>query len=165
DQPEQLVHALRPLLAAPAEQLERQRDVLGDGAPVVEHRFLEDDPVVVVAPRLRGRLAVDLDDALGGVDQVADDPQQRRLAAAGRADQRDEFLRPDVEVDPAQRGHAGLELLRDALDRNGGTVAHTTRSGARRRTKCSTRTTAPKNTKPSTAQMMFVAPSRSGPVE
>ena len=38
--------------AVPAEQLERQRDVLRDRAPVEEHGVLEDDPVVVVEPRL-----------------------------------------------------------------------------------------------------------------
>ena len=73
--------------------------------------------------------------------------------------------RLDVEVDPVERGHAGLELLRDALDRDGWAVVHATCSGARRRTSFSASTIAPKKAKPSTAQTMFVAHSRSGPVE
>ena len=53
-------------LAVPAEHLERQRDVLRDRAPVVEHGVLEDDPVVAVDPRLARRLPVDDDLAAVG---------------------------------------------------------------------------------------------------
>ena len=73
---------------------------------------------IVVAPRALGGLAVDLDGAGRRFDQVADDPQQRGLAATGRADQGNELAGLDVEVDALQRRHSGLELLRDALDRN-----------------------------------------------
>ena len=49
-----------PLRPVPAEQLERQaRRSSLHGAPVVEHRRLEHDPVVAVDPRLVRRLAVD----------------------------------------------------------------------------------------------------------
>ena len=39
--------------AVPLQQLERQGDVLRDRAPVVQHRRLEDDPVVAVEPGAR----------------------------------------------------------------------------------------------------------------
>ena len=48
-------------------------------------RLLEGDAVVLVEARLPGRLAVDRDRARGRLDEVGDDPQQRRLAAARRA--------------------------------------------------------------------------------
>ena len=59
-----------------------------DRPPVHQDGRLEDHPVVAIEARLGGRLAVDRDRARRGRDQVADDPQQRRLAATGRADQR-----------------------------------------------------------------------------
>ena len=94
---------------------------LRDGPPVVEHGVLEDDPVVAVEPRLVRGLAVDERPRRRGLDQVADDAQQRRLAAARRADQRDELARADVEVDVLERDDpAALELLRHALERDGG---------------------------------------------
>ena len=107
----------RALVAVPAEHLERQRDVLRDGAPVVEHGVLEDDPVVAVEPRLLRRLAVDRARVpLGRLDEVADDAEQRRLAAARRADQRDELARLDRQVDALRAPSVALrELLRDAL--------------------------------------------------
>src|SRR5205823_2026298 len=86
-----------------------------DGAPVVQHRVLEDDPVVAVDACLPRGLPVHRGGAGGGLDQVTDDPEQCRLPAAGRADQRDEFALPDLEVDPLQR--SGLvETLRQAFD-------------------------------------------------
>ena len=108
-------HARLAAPPVPAGHLERQRDVLRDRAPVVEDGVLEDDPVVAVEPGLVRGLAVDEHVALARPDQVADDPQQRRLAAAGGADQRDELARLDVEVDPVEREHvAALEALREA---------------------------------------------------
>ena len=88
-------HARRAPGAAPAEHLERQRDVLRDGAPVEEHGRLEDDPVVAVDAGLVRRLPVHGDPPGRRLDEVADDPQQRRLAAARRPDQRDELARLD----------------------------------------------------------------------
>ena len=99
DELEHLVDARAAPGAVPAEHLERQRDVPRDGAPVVEHGVLEDDPVVVVEARLVRALPVDDDGAARRLDQVADDAQERRLAAAGRPDQRDELAGLDVERD------------------------------------------------------------------
>src|SRR5581483_11934062 len=58
DEVEHLGDAAGAALTVPARELERERDVLRDGAPVVEDRILEDDSVVVVAARLPRRLAV-----------------------------------------------------------------------------------------------------------
>ena len=69
-------------------------------------------------------------------------------------DQGNELAGLDVEVDALQRRHSGLELLRDALDRNG---VHAKFSGARFRTSRSRTTIARKKTMPSSAQTMIVA--------
>src|SRR4029079_2380912 len=101
-----------------------------------------------------GGLAVDGDPAAGRLDQVADDAQERRLAAPGRPDQRDELALLDLEVDVLERDGAALELLRDAVDRDDG---HATCSGARRTTTFSAPMTIRKKAMPSAAAMMFVA--------
>ena len=94
--------------AVPLEQLERQRDVLRNGAPVVEDGGLEDDPVVTIEPSARGRLAVDEDRARGRRREIPDHPKQRRLAAARGPDQRDELAPPDLEIDPLERRDPAL---------------------------------------------------------
>src|SRR5205823_940028 len=142
-----------PLLARPAGHLERQGDVLRDRAPVVEDRVLEDDPVVAVLARLARGLAVDGDLPARRLDQVADDSQERRLAAPRGADQRDELALADLEVDPFHRGRLP-EALRDAGDLD---HVHTTFSGARRTTSFSAITTTRKNAIPSSAAITFVA--------
>ena len=58
----------------------------------------------LVRPQVVDRLAVDLDAAGRLRLQPRDDADQRRLAAAGRADQRQEFAVGDVEVDARQHG-------------------------------------------------------------
>src|SRR6476620_9239310 len=152
DEVEHLPDAPVALLALPPGELERQRDVLRDRAPVVEHRVLEHDPVVVVAARLPRGLAVDGDGATRRLDQVADDAQEGRLAASGRPDQGDELALLDLEVDVLERDRAALELLRDAVDRDDGQA---TCSGARRTTICSAPTTRRKKAMPSAAATMF----------
>ena len=112
-------------------------DVARDGAPVVEHRVLEDDPVVVVEPRLVRGLAVHDDRAARRLDQVADD----RAAAStcrsrtGRSARRTrparmsrtmscsavtpvaERLRHAVELDDDSRAWTSREVLRRAAER------------------------------------------------
>src|SRR5207237_9117409 len=105
-----------------------------------------------------GPLAVHYDLALAGRDEVADDAQERRLAAAGRPDQRDGLARVDLDVDPGERGRAAVEALRDARDLDRGRLlAHATFSGARRTTSRSAPTTATKNRTPSAAATTLVA--------
>ena len=77
DELEHLVGTGLPLGLVPALQLERQLDVLLDGAPVEQAGLLERHAVVLVEPGLGGRLAVDGHLAAGRLDQVGDQPQQR----------------------------------------------------------------------------------------
>ena len=94
----------------PALQLERQLDVLLDGAPVEQARLLERHAVVLVEAGLRSRLAVHDDAAVGRLDEVGDQAEQRRLPAPRRADQRHELARLDGELDAGQR----VDLVRGA---------------------------------------------------
>ena len=102
----------------PALQLQRQLDVLDHGAPVEQPGLLEGHAVLLVEPGLGGRLAVDPDVAGRRLDEVGDQPQQRRLAAPRRPDQADELAGRDGEVDVDERvdlaGRAGVEHLAGA---------------------------------------------------
>ena len=100
DQVEHLLRPGGPAGAVVAHQLERQLDVVLDRPPVEQDRGLEDHAVVAVTARPGRRLAVDRDAAVGRRDEIADDPKEGRLAAAGWADQRDELAAANVEVDP-----------------------------------------------------------------
>src|SRR5919109_410104 len=158
---QQFLHACGTPLAVPAQQLERQRDVLADRPPVVEDRVLEDDSVVAIEPGATRRLPVYDKSSRSWLDQVADDPQERRLAAAGGTDQRDELALAHVEIDGLQGGHAALgERLSDVAKRDHDVadgLVHATCSGARRTTSFSAITTARKKMMPSTAAIKFVA--------
>ena len=112
---------------------------------VLEHRHvreqvvrLEDDPDLLAQPvdvdlRPGDRLAVDDDRA--GVDllEEVDAAQQRRLPGARRADQADDLVLADVEIDPVQ----DLEIVealasRPAARRSGAVRAHTACARSRR---------------------------------
>ncbi len=149
----------RALRALPTEHLEWQGDVLRDRTPVVQDGRLEHDPVVAVEPCPAGRLPVDGDISLGGLDDVADDAEQRRLTTSRRTDQRDELPALDLQVDLLERRHTALaEDLREALDRDDRAVsAHTRRSGARCTMTFSARRTTRKKPIPSSAAKRFVA--------
>ena len=131
-----------------------------------EHGILEDDAVVAVRAGALRRLAVDGHRAGGRLHEVADHTQQRRLAAAGGADQVDELARHELEVDVLQRGDvAARERLRHAFDAHDGRdCAHATFSGARRTMIFSATTTIEKRM-PRTAETMFVAQSSCGSSE
>ena len=133
--------------AVPAEHLERQRDVLRDRAPVEEHGVLEDDAVVVVGARLAAPACRSPRPCPRSARQVADQAQQRRLAAAGRPDQRHELARRDLEVDPLERGDVAPRETSSSRRRaatTGSTALMPCASGARRTTSFSARTTARK---------------------
>ena len=49
-------------------------------------------------------LVVDRNPPIGGTVETGDQPQQCRLAAAGRSEQRDDLTRVDLDVDVAQDG-------------------------------------------------------------
>src|SRR5215470_709367 len=103
DQTQERARALASLLEGAAGQLERQPDILDHRPPIVEHGGLEDDAVVTVQPRLARRLPVHPDAARRGLDEVADDPQERGFAATGRPDDRDELAAVHPERQVAQR--------------------------------------------------------------
>ena len=94
---------------------------------------LEDDPdpaalIAFTSTPARGDL-VAADDDPAGVDRLeqVDAAEERRLAGAGGADQADDLVLGDVEVDPAQ--HLELpERLADAVD-----LDHTRLPACRRR--------------------------------
>ena len=101
-----LVGTTRPRTAAQAE-----RHVAGDVHVLEERVMLEDEADVAFAQAQPGRVVVaEHHVAAVRVQQPCDDPQQRGLAGAGGAEQRDEFSRCDVQVDVVQRRDAGVVL-------------------------------------------------------
>ena len=90
---------------------------------IVAHRQMRKQRVVlehhVDRPLMRQHRrdvpAVEQDPALVRRLEAGEHPQQRGLAAAGRAEQREEFARPDVERQPVHRAKAA-ELLHHPLD-------------------------------------------------
>ena len=90
---------------------------------VVEHRHVPEQRVVLeheadlaLAHVLVGRvLAVEQDAAVGRVLEAGDDAQQRRLAAARRAEQRDELAGRELEADIVERDEVA-ERLADVAD-------------------------------------------------
>ena len=98
-------------------QLQGEGHVIINGHVGIQSVVLEDHGDVAV---LRGHvvheLAVDVQLALGDLFQTCDHAQRRGLAAAGRADENDEFLIGDVEVellhgDDALVGDLKVDLL------------------------------------------------------
>jgi hypothetical protein len=72
-----------------------------------------------VAPRADDLRARDRHRPAAGGDEAGDDAKERRLAAAGAAEDRHELAVADLEIDLADRldeARAGLEALRDPLD-------------------------------------------------
>ena len=87
-------------------------EVLVDRQAVVEARLLEHH--AEAAPRLQ-RPGDDIDAVDGGAAAVgpedgAEDVQQRRLAGAVRAEQREQFAAADVEADCVERQRAAVTL-------------------------------------------------------
>ena len=85
----------------------------------IQRVVLEHHRDVAVARRhVVDHVAADPDLAVGDLLQPGDHAQRGGLAAAGRADQHDEFLIGDVEVDAFHRLHAAVVGLDDFADRN-----------------------------------------------
>ena len=97
-------------------QLERQLDVGDDRSPRQQRRFLERDAEVMVAARGRRLLAVHERLAARGRLEVGEDPQDRRLPAARRAEQRGERARRRREVDAVERDDRGAPDLEDLAE-------------------------------------------------
>jgi hypothetical protein len=118
---EQLAGAVGPLGMAAAGADHGQLHVVGRGQvgqEIVELKHEADD-VAAEARRVAQPGHGDVVDAhVAGVGPVqpADELQQRALARAGRARQRDELARLEVERDVAQRVDLTVVALRDAID-------------------------------------------------
>src|SRR5437762_1260003 len=54
--------------------------------------------------------------ARGGLDEPPEDVQQRRLARAGAAEQREAVVRSDLERDAGERAHRSFAVAVDDLD-------------------------------------------------
>jgi hypothetical protein len=172
DEVEHLARAPLTLARGHAEDFQRQLHVRLDRSPVEQHRGLEDHPVVAVDPCPLCRLAVHLDAPARRLREVADQPQEGALSAAGRADEADELAGADGEIDVFEgdrRTTADVEPLPDArdLDHRGGLrrslgCRHSAACRLRRTSISATRTRA-KKAIPTTAQAITVAHSFSGP--
>ena len=90
----------RPALGRPAGELERIGDVVGGRAPRQETRLLEDQPDARIGADDRRSIEEGL--AAGRFEQAGDDAQERRLAAAVRADERDDPAARDGQVDAVE---------------------------------------------------------------
>ncbi len=83
-----------------AGHLQREADIAAHGHMRIERVGLEDHGQSAPGGRFPGDVdAVDLDRAAADILQPGDEAQQRGLAAAGGADEDDEFAVIDVEVD------------------------------------------------------------------
>src|SRR4051812_12309377 len=104
DELEQLADASRALALVPAADLQPELDVLR-GRHVREQRVrLEHHAHVALRRRdVRDVLAVDDDPAAVGSIEAGDEPQRRRLAAARRAEQREELALAELHLDPVER--------------------------------------------------------------
>jgi hypothetical protein len=92
-------------------------DVLGHRHVREQRVVLEHEPDVALVGRQGHELAAPhLDAATVGPEEAGDDHQQRRLARAGRAEQREELPGPDVEVE-SRVSRSGP--VHDALVRSG----------------------------------------------
>src|SRR6201999_4198041 len=97
---------------AAAMGLQPEGDVLGDRevwkqGVVLEHHA----DIALVRRQARDVLAVELDRAAIDAEQAGDDAQQGGLAAARRAEQRDELALGDGEIDATQDGGRPERLL------------------------------------------------------
>ena len=111
-----LVHAAPPLRLRHLPELEPVGEVVPHRHVRVERVVLEDHRDVALLGRLVGDVQVaDVDVSHGDVLEAGDHPQQRRLAAAGGADEDDELAEPDVEADAVDGLDAVGVDLRDRI--------------------------------------------------
>ena len=97
--------------------LQAVREVLADVHVRIEGVVLEDHREVAVARRQVGDVALaDRDPAFGHDLEPREHPQQRRLAASGRADEDHELAALDHQADVVHRSHVPGEDLADAVE-------------------------------------------------
>ena len=98
--------------------LQAKADIVGDRHVAEQRVVLEDEADIALLHALLRRVVVaEEDGALGRPLQPGDQPQQRRLAGAGRPEQRDQLARADVERHIAQR-RKPVEFLAHISDGN-----------------------------------------------
>src|SRR5262249_7447606 len=101
-------------LGAVGAQRETERDVVLDRQPRKQRRLLEHH--AAIRPRSLDGLAIDENPPGGRRFEAGDEVQERGLAAAAGADQRDDLLLLDGESDVEERrdkGVAGRKALGD----------------------------------------------------
>ena len=82
-----------------------------------ERVFLEHGvDLALVGRDVHDILAVEEDLALGGLQEAAEDAQQRRLAAAGGTEQRDELVFVNIQADALEDDLPVLKALDDILE-------------------------------------------------
>ncbi len=113
-----------------SDHLQGERDVLEDGLVGQQPEVLEDRPhmppeVGHLAVGERAQVAPEHDDAAVARNLFSqDEPQTRRLARPGRADEEHELAADHLEVDVAQGGLRGAaEALRDVLEPDHGQMS------------------------------------------
>src|SRR5581483_8751643 len=117
DELDVVLHLLADRLLGRACHAQPVRDVLVHRLPREEAEHLEDDGHAL---RRRGHgRAVDPDDTRHRADEAVDVAQERRLAAAARADDRDAFAAADLEVDVLEDAKLA-ELHREPVDLDAG---------------------------------------------
>ena len=121
DLPQRLADALRDLALADAAHAQPEPDILRH-RPVRKQRVgLEHHAHVAPMHRHVSEVApAHHDHALVRLLEPGDHPQRRGLAAAGRAEQREELARPHVEIDRVDRDHLCGEALGDPVEVDGG---------------------------------------------
>ena len=116
---QELVDALGDLRLRPLAHLQPERDVVPDRHVLEGGVVLEHEADVSLLRRERSRvLAGEQDLALIGGLEPGDDPEQRRLSRAARAEERGQRARLDVERDVVERDEVA-EPLRDVANQNG----------------------------------------------
>jgi hypothetical protein len=103
---DEIDEGLRPslaFLARKAHPLQAVEDIGADRLPRKQREVLKHDPAI--GPWGADRLTLDEDLAGLRGEKAADEIEQRRLAAAGRSEQRNEFTRAHIERDVLEREH------------------------------------------------------------
>ena len=136
DERQHLVDAARAPAAVDALAPEPKGDVLEDRQMREERVALEDGVHVALVRRQPDDVTVaELDRALVRLLEAADHPQRRRLAAAGRPEQREEGAGRDLERD-AVDGDDVVEALDDLLEPDVGLVMRALRSASAKTSVC-----------------------------
>ena len=104
------------LAARGARQLQRQRRVVERAAPGQQQVVLEHQRAALEPPQRVG-LPADLDAALGGLREAADQLEQRRLSAARAADDSKRLAAAEAQVELLERGDLALACAEALQDR------------------------------------------------